>query len=114
MNKEKHMTDIERLVRQMGFTANYKGYGYLVEGIGLALMDPERLLFITKGIYLEIALHHSNTAGNVERSIRTAVNAVWKREPELFRKVIGYPFPDRPSVSQLIGSITGYLMESKR
>lgn len=106
--------EVEGLLRRLGFTANYKGYRYLVEGVKLALMDPDRLLFITKGIYLEIALRHSSTAGNVERSIRTVINAVWKKEPRLFREVISYPFSDRPSVSEFIGSITGYLSENER
>lgn len=100
---------IEGLILRLGITANYRGYEYLIEGIELAVTDAEKLLYITKEIYPELARRHHSTPGRVERNIRTVIEAVWKRGPELFQEVIGCPFSGKPSVSQLIGRIVGHL-----
>lgn len=113
MNKEGYRSEAENVVRRLGILPTYRGYRYLLEGVSLALEDPERLTFVTKGIYLEIARNHQCTAGGVERSIRTVIDVVWERESNQLREVIGYPFSDKPSVSELLGSIVGYLSAEK-
>ena len=39
---------ISRLLINLGITARLKGYGYLITGIKMAIMEPERISSITK------------------------------------------------------------------
>ena len=104
-NKEERVLEVQKLLGQLGVTANYAGYFYLVEGICLAMEDKSRLLSITKEIYQELAIRHHTTVGRVERNMRTVIHVVWRKEPALLEKITRYPFDNRPSVGKFMGSI---------
>lgn len=108
-DEENNHLKAEEVLRKLGITANYIGYQYLIEGICLGLEDEKRLQGITKTIYLELALKYHSSIGSVERNMRTVINAIWRKKPELFKEVIKYPFDSKPSVSQMISGTVGYL-----
>ena len=66
---------ISRLLINLGITARLKGYGYLITGIKMAIMEPERVSSITKELYPEIAQKHKTSPDKVERGIRHAVQS---------------------------------------
>lgn len=66
---------ISRLLINLGITARLKGYGYLITGIKMAIMEPERISSITKELYPEIAREHRTSPDRVERGIRHAVQS---------------------------------------
>ena len=66
---------ISRLLINLGITARLKGYAYLITGIKMAIMEPERVSSITKELYPEIAQKHKTSPDKVERGIRHAVQS---------------------------------------
>ena len=39
--------------------------------------DPTLLAYISKGLYVDIAVHYQTSIGCVERNIRTLINTIW-------------------------------------
>ena len=66
------LSAVHELLCSLGVTANYAGFFHLSFAVYLALQKPERLLFVTKRLYPEVAKHHSTSWHCVERNIRTA------------------------------------------
>lgn len=63
----------------MGFTPGYNGFFFLRDAVVIACGDPEALTLITKLIYAPLAKRYGTTPENIEKSIRKASEAVWKR-----------------------------------
>ena len=75
--------EVEELIAyhllQMGVPRNLMGYRYLKESIAMAVENPERINFITKALYPEVAKKFQTTPSRVERAIRHAVEVAWDR-----------------------------------
>ncbi len=70
-----------RLLASLGITANYMGFYYASYAVSLAAHDPERLLFVTKSLYPDVAKHYRTSWKCVERNIRTITRISWRRTP---------------------------------
>lgn len=57
----------------LGIKAKSKGFNYLVDGIKIAIEDPQAASLVTKCLYPDISKKYHTTPGAVERSIRTAI-----------------------------------------
>lgn len=68
---------ITGLLNKMGFSARHRGYDYLREAAILMWKEPG--ISITKELYPAVAELFSGTAIQVERSIRSALNAAWEQ-----------------------------------
>ena len=85
MNYEKIIVNI---LDSFGVNRSYTGHGYVVYGLLLIIEDPERLEFITKSLYLDIAKHYRTNWSCVEKNIRTIANCVWdSRNTELLETI---------------------------
>lgn len=67
---------ITELLNKMGFSARHKGYDYLREAAILMWKQPGSS--ITKELYPAVANMYSGTPVQVERAIRSALNAAWE------------------------------------
>lgn len=67
------------LIHEIGIPAHIKGYGYLRDGIMLAIEDMDLLNSITKKLYPNIAKKNDATPSSVERSIRHAIETAWSK-----------------------------------
>lgn len=85
-NMQKHFdetstTDTDKIIiavlRALGLSQSYKGFNYLVLAIKLILEEPERLSYICKDLYLEIAFSYNTSVSCAERNIRTAKQVIW-------------------------------------
>ena len=56
-----------------------KGYGYLREGVKMAIRSPEIINRITKELYPKIGEKFDTSASKVERAIRHAIEVAWNR-----------------------------------
>lgn len=112
-NGDSYIPAIQKIMIQLGATPNYVGFRYCVTAICLVLEDSQRLLFVTKQIYMEIAEQYHTTDMAVERNIRTVVEVMWRSNPEYLRKLAGYKMTYKPTVSQFIGIISSWLMMSE-
>lgn len=112
-NRDAYIPAVQRLLMQLGATPNYIGYRYCVDAICLAIEDSQRLLLVTKQIYLEVAVHYHTTGMAVERNIRTVIDVIWHTNPVLLWKLAGHQMTCKPTVSQFIGIISGWLLMSE-
>lgn len=66
------------LLRKLGITANYRGFHYISHAMYLISEDQERLLYVSKLLYPDIAKEYKTDWRAVEHSIRTVINILWK------------------------------------
>ena len=71
---------ITELLNKMGFSARHKGYDYLRQAAILMWKQPGSS--ITKELYPAVANMFSGTPVQVERSIRSALNAAWEQRSD--------------------------------
>ena len=84
-----------------GLPANLKGYHYAKEGIIYVIQEG---CFESNKLMLTTIAERVNTAkGNIERCIRTLINAVWKNKPKFDI------FETKPSVRTFIMKCAEYL-----
>lgn len=91
-----HTQIIEDTLRQLGVGGNYIAQQRAVTAIQLAIEDEDRLLYVTKNIYLPVAQICGCKWTAVERNLRTVVQRVWRINPEGLAQMAGLP-PERAS-----------------
>lgn len=70
---------ISKIFINVGIPPHIKGYGYLREGVKMAVNDPEIINSITKKLYPTIGEKYNTSASKVERAIRHAIEVAWNR-----------------------------------
>lgn len=70
---------ISKIFISVGIPPHIKGYGYLREGIKLAVDNPDVINNITKKLYPMIGEKYATTPSKVERAIRHAIEVAWAR-----------------------------------
>ena len=70
---------ISRIFISVGIPPHIKGYGYLREGIKMAVEKPDVINNITKKLYPMIGEKYATTPSKVERAIRHAIEVAWAR-----------------------------------
>lgn len=68
---------IHDVLLSIGMPPNLLGYRYIVYSLELIIDNPDYIFYITKGLYIDVALHFNSTPARVERAIRNAINAAW-------------------------------------
>ena len=56
------------LLRRLGVNNSYVGFRYTVYGVIRAIANPELLIYISKGLYVEISAEYRTSIGCVERN----------------------------------------------
>lgn len=70
---------ISKIFISVGIPPHIKGYGYLREGIKIAVDNPDVINNITKKLYPMIGERYRTTPSKVERAIRHAIEVAWAR-----------------------------------
>lgn len=104
------MTEIQRILQNLGITRCYKGYDYAVYAVWLAMENDMRLTAVTKGIYMEVADFFGCNRASVERNLRTVSARAWQANPAFLCHIAGYPLNGAPAVSEFIEIISSYLL----
>lgn len=104
-----------QMMREVGIPPHIKGFVYLKEAIHLVYGDDSLLSRVTKELYPEIAKRFDTTATRVERSIRHAIELVWKNiEVTDLSASLGYSeqqLSAKPSNSQFIAMVVERVRE---
>lgn len=101
---------ISQLLHKIGLRGTLRGFHYLSKAILLVLEDASYLLHLTKRLYPDVALACNATAMRVERSMRTAIEAIWNQgDVAALEELIGYTIKGKPCVGQFIDILAGYL-----
>ncbi|MBE6948774.1 MAG: hypothetical protein E7456_02895 [Ruminococcaceae bacterium] len=103
------MKEIDNLLRRLGIGSNYYGFQITAAAVELVLKDLDRLLFVTKELYPDVAEKCNCSVYSVERNIRTVARVAWNRNPELLISLAQYPMSVPPSASQFIDILAAHL-----
>lgn len=105
---------ISNIFISIGIPPHIKGYGYLREGIKLAVERPGIINNVTKELYPQIAEKFNTTASKVERAIRHSIEVAWNRQRiEAINAVFGvrvYIGSDKPTNSEFIALVADKLI----
>ena len=105
---------ISSIFISIGIPPHIKGYGYLREGIKLAVEDPKILNNVTKGLYPVIGEKFETSASKVERAIRHAIEVAWNRgRVEAVNAIFGarvYIGTEKPTNSEFIALVADKLL----
>lgn len=100
---------IGQLLRRMNIPGKLKGHRYLTEAIRQVASDPERLEYITKGLYLDIAKMYKTKASKVERAMRHAIGRCWEKGGrEALEEIAGFRLQRRPTNSDFIDLVANH------
>lgn len=103
---------VEHLIRRLGANGSYIGFHFTVSAVTKSIEDRRLLLYITKGVYLEVALENNTTVKCVERDIRTVIGVIWKYgDRELRNTVAGRELREKPNNREFIDMLARFVEE---
>ena len=89
------------LLRRLGVNNSYVGFRY-----------PELLIYISKGLYVEISAEYRTSIGCVERNIRTIISTIWLHgDRTLLNQVFGFELEQKPRNGAFIDALSHYVVE---
>lgn len=96
------------LLRRLGVNNSYVGFRYTVYGVIRAIANPELLIYISKGLYVEISAEYHC----VERNIRTIISTIWLHgDRTLLNQVFGFELEQKPRNGAFIDALSHYVVE---
>lgn len=103
---------IERELVHMGFRQGQSGFYNIVEAIILITkIERGQPIRVTSDIYPRVAAHRGSSSGSVERTIRNAIESVWKRSNlRTLREMYPYPCDNlngRPTNAEFLINMAG-------
>lgn len=107
------LMEIYELLRQMGGSANYRGFYFAAYGVWLGMREPERLLMVTKRLYPEIAEKYGTSWNAVERNIRTVIGVMWETSREGMSRIAGYELKEKPYPARFLASLVIYCARNR-
>lgn len=104
-------TRASELLLSLHLFPNHDGFSYLVQALLRSMQDPH--IAVTKILYPEIAKSTGRKSKNVERSIRTAIEAGWNhRDPEVWSQYFSNT-DKRPSNAVFISRLASALLSQQ-
>jgi len=100
------MREIQKRLSLLGVTERYVGFFYAAYAAELCRERPERLLFVTKEVYPDVARRYQTSWQAVERDIRTVRNMIWAQSRPLLERMAGRPLQKKPGTAQLLNILT--------
>lgn len=97
--------EIRALLMRLGIAMNYKGFNVCTYAVYLVTQAPDRMLFVSKWLYPDVAKRFDTTWRDVERNIRTASKIAWECNPALLSELAGYPLTERPKAANFISML---------
>lgn len=96
----------------MGFRQGQVGFNNIVEAIGLITQIGQgKQIRVTSDIYPKVAARQCSTVRNVERTIRNAIESVWKRSNlQTLQEMYPYPCDNlngRPTNAEFLINMAG-------
>lgn len=68
---------MHEVLLRIGVPPHLYGYEYIIHAVELIIQEPDLLHHVTKGLYIDVALHFRTNPSRVERAIRHAINVTW-------------------------------------
>ena len=100
---------VRTTLRQLGAAQTYRGFDYTIDGALLILEDKNRLKYITKTLYPDIAQKHNTSWYCVERDIRTIVDVIWNNgDKEMLLCMSGEALEEKPNNAKFLKILSEY------
>jgi len=100
---------VSNMLREIGVPAHIKGYQYVRTAIMICVEDMDKINFITKCLYPDIAKQYLTTASRVERAIRHSIEVAWGRgNHKIQDEIFGYSINSgrgKPTNSEFVAMI---------
>lgn len=107
MNYER---EISNQLRRLGVNNSYVGFRYTIYGVARTIHDPTLLAYISKGLYVDIAVHYQTSVGCVERNIRTLINTIWLHgDKKLLNEIFNFELSQKPRNGAFIDALANYI-----
>ena len=104
------MEEIYELIHNLGIRRTYTGYYHLATAVQLVVENEERLLYIHKWLYEEVASIHHTTSFCVERNIRTVKDHFWEKgNKAILSEIAGCQIEEKPSNSEFIDILSCHI-----
>lgn len=104
---------ITEQLKRLSFSTKYKGFELLKEAVLLMCQQPD--ISITKELYPRVGLTFNSNGVQVERAIRSAINAAWNQEHTALWRELFPPESDgtipRPSNGTFISCLADILRD---
>lgn len=100
------MNGIKTVLYEMGVSEKYVGFFYILYAVELYIDRPDRLMFVTKEIYPDVARRYQTNWQAVERDIRTVRNVIWDQGRERLEELAGAPLKEKPCTAQILAILT--------
>lgn len=101
----------EKMLRELGIGRNLVAFTQISACLEIIASNPARMTNICDDVYTPAADLIGCPVGNVERNIRNAITASWKRDKNRFSKLAGYEVAIKPSVSEFLDMTFAYAQE---
>lgn len=106
---------VSNILLALGIPAKLRGYAYLREAVVIMAERPG--LSVTKELYPDVGIRCDAEPRNVERSIRSAIEAAWNRRNEriwqMYLGAVNLPVMKRPSNAELISLLAERLAQNR-
>ena len=99
--------EIYGILYDLNVRASTVAFFHTAYAVRLAAEQPEKLLFVTKWLYPEVAKHYHTNWKAVERNIRAVIQTVWEKSPEVLAELAEQPLLCRPTATQFIRMLAG-------
>ncbi len=115
MQEKKLEIIISNYLKELGVSANLKGYYYLRYAIRILINDRRLISAVTKMLYPMVAKEFKTTPSRAERNIRNAIERCWEREmmnEEFAKDVFSYGVFHRgkPTNSEFLAEVTDHII----
>lgn len=102
---------IMNIMKELGITANLKGYNYLVEAVICVYQDSSYMEFVTKRLYPDIAKKFNTTSSKVERAIRHVITRSFNNgDVDVINKYFSYSYIKGSATnSEAIATLVEYI-----
>lgn len=101
---------VNELIHSLGVVGKYYGSTLLKHCVLLAVENENTLYRVTKDIYPVVAAKFHTKVYNVERNIRTFIDAFWKNgNCQRLNEIVGCPVVHKPTVGGLIEILSSYV-----
>lgn len=102
-----------RLLYSLGLSANYTGFYCITTAVEIAICEPQSLTMVTKWLYPQVAKQRGTNWKAVERSIRSAIDIIWKRNPAGLQQISNCQMDTKPGTAQFISLLVFYVQCDK-
>ena len=103
------MITISTVIRNLGVTNKYKGYGQVIDALDERYRLDDGYFKITKDIYPSVALRHHTNSWSVEQNIRTIVRFCWENNRTELNRIAGHKLSGMPTNAEFLDILFWYM-----